>query len=515
MNTGENMINKNFRKLIKNLDISISILPFITVLMLCVIFILNPESSKAVLEKLRFIFSYRLGFFYIILGTFVFFLSLYIAFSKYGKIKLGKIDKPEFSNFKWGSMMFTAGLAADILFYSLCEWILYADEPHINTLTDIERNAPTYALFHWGFIPWSFYMVLAVAFGFMMHIRNTKKQKYSESCRSILGKQVDKAAGKLIDLIAVFALIAGTATTFSLATPLLSMAISSLLGIPDTKLLTIFLLIIICIIYTFCAYIGMKGISRLASICTYLFFILLIYVLLGGNQYIYIIKRGLSSIGRLSVDFLGLALTTRELRNGGFSYRWTVFYWSYWIVWCVATPFFIGAISKGRTIKQVILGGYFFGILGTYISFIVLGNYGLVLKVTGIFDANKIYHETQNIYLSVVGILNTLPFPKIVLIILVLTMIAFYATTFDSLTMVAATYSYKSLNEGEEPDKRVRLFWSLLLILLPIGLIFSESSMANLQTVSILAAFPIGIIMIIIIVGFFKEADRYIKENKL
>ena len=153
------------------------------------------------------------------IGLGIFLLSIYIAFSRYGTIRLGKPDeKPLYSNFAWGSMMFTSGLAADILFYSLCEWVLYANDPHLAEMGSIQDWASTYPLFHWGLIPWGFYVVLAAAFGFMLHVRGCHKQKYSEACRPILGKHTDGLAGTLIDLMAVFALLAGTTTTFTLAT---------------------------------------------------------------------------------------------------------------------------------------------------------------------------------------------------------------------------------------------------------------------------------------------------------
>ena len=100
-------------------------------------------------------------------------------------------EKPKYSFFSWGAMMFTCGLAADILFYSFSEWIMYAADPHIRELGNIQEWAGVYPLFHWSFIPWSFYLVLAVAFGFMLHIRNRERQKYSEVCRPLLGKHTD------------------------------------------------------------------------------------------------------------------------------------------------------------------------------------------------------------------------------------------------------------------------------------------------------------------------------------
>ena len=273
-------------------------------------------------------------------------------------------------------MMFTAGLAADILFYSFGEWILYASDPHIEELGDIYIWASVYPLFHWSLIPWSFYLVLAVAFGFMLHVRKRKRQKYAEACRPLLGKYTDGLPGRLIDLLAVFALLAGTATTFSVATPLMASVINELLGIEfNPKIVTIFILIITCVIYTYALLYGFRGINRLAKICVYLFFTLLLYVLLLGGEMRYIIETGFSSLGMMLQNFIELSTFVDSGRSTFFPQNWTIFYWAYWMVWCVAAPFFIGSISKGRTIKQTIIGGYAFGVGSTVISFIILHHF--------------------------------------------------------------------------------------------------------------------------------------------
>ena len=178
------------------------------------------------------------------------------------------------------------------------------------------------------------------------------------------------------------------------------------------------------------------------------------------------------------------------------------------MVWCVAVPFFIGSISKGRTLRQVILGGYVFGLSGTFTSFIIMGNYGLGLQMHGKLDVLSSYAADGNLYHAILDILGQLPLSKAVLVLLVLCMITFY-----SITMVASTYTYKKLQSDEEPHRNVKLFWAIFLILLPLALIFSENSMSNLQTVSIIAAFPVGIIMLLIISSFFKDADAYLKEQ--
>ena len=497
----------------RNIDPSTTLVPFIIILICCIFFVLKPESSTAALGRIRTFLGDDLGVYYLIIGLGVLLTSIYMAFSKYGSIILGKKgEKPQYSFFSWGSMMFTSGLAADILFYSLCEWILYANEPHISELGSVQDWASTIPIFHWGPIPWSFYATLAASFGFMLHVRGCNKQKYSEACRPILGNMTDKLPGKLIDIIAVFALIAGTATTFSLATPLLSRAICEIVGISDSKWLTITILLVTCFVYTFSVMNGMKGVKYLAHICMYVFFALLIYVFVLGGQERYIIETGFTAIGNLVQNFIGLSTWTDALRTSGFPQTWTIFYWAYWMVWCVAAPFFMGSISRGRTVKEVILGAFIFGLGSTFTSFIILGNYSLGLQMKGLFDAMGLYAANGDLYGTIIAILNTLPMPKIVLVILILAMIAFYATSFDSITLVASAYSYKHIGDGEEAGTGMKLFWAVILIMLPIALLFSESSMNNLQTVSIIAAFPVAVIIVLIIASFFKDAKKMIEE---
>ena len=493
------------------LDWITTLIPFISILLLCAVFFTVPQESGRVVASIRYFLGDELGSCYLLMGLGIFLCSLYIAFSPYGTIRLGADQKPRYSSFQWGSMMFTAGLAADILFYSLCEWILYAGEPRILQMGQMQDWASTYPLFHWGPIPWSFYMVLAVSFGFMLHVRKRSKQKYSEACRPLLGSHVDRLPGRLIDLTAVFALLAGTATTFSLATPLLSAAVSRLFGLPQNHLLTIAILVIICITYTVTVYFGMKGIAKLAASCSYLFFALLAYVLIGGGKPRYIIETGITALGSLAQNFITLSTWTDSLRTSSFPQNWTIFYWAYWMVWCVATPFFIGAISQGRTIRQTILGGYVYGLAGTFTSFIILGNYGLGLQMHGKLDIMAAYALDADLYGAIVSILEQLPLPGLVLVLLVLCMVTFYSTSFDSITLVASSYSYRELDHDQVPDKRVKLFWALFLILLPIALLFSENSMASLQSVSIIAAFPVGGIMVLIIASFFKDAGAYLE----
>lgn len=500
----------------KQVDWMITLVPLGIVVVLSVLFFLMPEQSNAVLSQIRFFFGDTFGTYYLIIGLGVFLLSIYIAMSKYGNIVLGGQDeKPKYSFFAWGSMMFTCGLAADILFYSFSEWVMYAADPHIAELGGIQEWAGVFPMFHWSFIPWGFYLVLAAAFGFMLHVRKRERQKYSEACRPLLGKHTDGFAGKIIDLLAVFALLAGTATTFSVATPLMAEVVSELFHVEISRtVITIIILLLTCLVYTYSLLHGFKGISFLAKACIYLFFGLLLFVLLFGGETKYIIESGFASFGKMIGEFIELSTFTDPQRTTSFPQNWTIYYWAYWMVWCVAAPFFIGSISRGRTIRQTILGGYGFGVGSTLVSFVILGNYSMGLQTSGAADFIAQYQADGDVYGMIISVIKTLPCAPLILVLLLITMIAFYATSFDSIALTASCYSYRKLGEHENPSKMIQLMWCILLIVLPIGLVFSESSMSNLQSVSIVAAFPIGIVIVMIAVSFIKDAKKYLKEKK-
>ena len=355
--------------------------------------------------------------------------------------------------------------------------------------------------------------MLAVAFGFMLHVRKRSRQKYSEACRPLLGKHTDGLPGRIIDLLAVFALLAGTATTFSVATPLMAALIGELFHVTLSRtVINIIILLLTCAVYTYSLLHGFKGISALANGCIYLFFGLIAFVLIFGGEARYILETGFSSLGRMVQNFLELSTFTDPQRTSNFPQNWTIYYWAYWMVWCVAAPFFIGSISRGRTVKQTILGGYGFGVGSTLMSFIVLGNYSMGLQTSGRADFIAQYLQDGDLYGMIVSILRTLPCAPVLMAVVLITMVAFYATSFDSIALTASCYSYHGLAEGEQPHKGIQLLWCILLILLPIALLFAESSMNSLQSVSIVAAFPIGIVIVMIAGSFLKDGKAYLAE---
>lgn len=175
----------------------------------------------------------------------------------------------------------------------------------------------------------------------------------------------------------------------------------------------------------------------------------------------------------MTQNFLELSCFEDPLRKTSFPQNWTVYYWAYWMVWCVAAPFFIGSISKGRTIKQTIFCGYLFGTGSTLVSFIILGNYSMGLQMTGKIDfcfsiakqTISIQQLFQSLKLSLSAIDDDFDFNHDD---------CFYATSFDSIALTASGYGCRNLKENEKPPVSIQLLWCVLLIILPISLLFSK-----------------------------------------
>lgn len=499
----------------KTIDWVTMLIPFAIVVALMGIFMIAPDQSKKTVDILRDFLGNTIGIFYPILAIGSVFCAFYIAIKKkYGSIRLGDSAKPAYSNYKWGTMIFTSTMAADIMFYSLIEWALYGGEQHVQDLGGTQMWAETFTLFHWGPLAWGFYVILAVCFGFMIHVRKRTRQRFSEACRPLFGNLVDGFWGKCIDIIAIFAVVCATATTFSLATPLLTKAIGTVFGFGVTTSITIMVLLLICAVYTITVLFGVKGISKLAGICSYLFFAILFYFLFLGGETRYIVENGFQSLGNMAQSFIGLSTYMDPLRENGFAQNWTVYYWAYWLVWCVATPFFIALISKGRTLKNVVFGTFGWGLAGTYMSFIILGGYGLAQQLKHGVDIIGFIGNGGEMYDAILMIFDTLPLPALALMLLVITMIAFYSTTLDGITYVTSSYSYYHISPDQEPSRIIRGFWSIMLIFLPIALLFAGNTLYSLQGVTIVAAFPVGILLILIVIGFFKDCKNWLKETE-
>lgn len=503
---------KKSNSLLKELDFSIVLFPFILVVGLSVLFFVFPDTTNHIMDLIKPIFGDRLSLVYLLVNFVMFIMAFYLSFSKYGNIVLGDKDsKPLFPFWSWGAMMFCCGLAGDILYYSFTEWISYVQEPYIINTGKPYDMANCYSFFFWS--NYWLYLVLAVCFAFMIHVRKVNRQKYSEVLRPLLKKQTDGIIGKIIDIFSTFVIIAAVTCSLCFTIPIITSCLNKLFGIPNSKYVTIILLVIICIIYSISVYNGLRGIKILSNICIYVFLALLIYIFIGGNKIQFILESSFKQIGLLLDNLFIMFTDIDPLRKSTFVQDYCAFYDAYWLTWAITVPYFIAVISKGRTIKETILGGFLFAIPGGLISYLIIPNFCMAKQLLGEFDFLGLYNSTGDMYEVITSALMQLPFSIIPLLIMIVSMICFCATSFDSISLTCSYYSYKNITNKEEPAKPVRLFWAILLMLLPVAFTFAETSYENLQNVAVFAGFPAAIIIILVLISFFKDANNYLKNK--
>ncbi len=508
-----------FKIKLKKLDFSILIVPFTIIVILSLLFFFYPDETKLFFDNTKPFFSDKMGIIYLSVNLLVFIFSFVLAFSKYGKIKLGdKDEKPLFSFWGYGAMMFCAGLSGSIIYYSFTEWIYYMNEPFIqsfdnphNLFVNSYNMAQAHSFFFWS--NYWLYLVLAVCFGFMMHTRKISKLKFSESLRPLLKNRVDGIIGKTIDIFAVIAIIAAVTCSLCFSPPIITNCLHKLFNFPDNNTTTIIILLLIFAIYSASLYNGLRGIKALSNVCIYVFLIFLIYVFLFGGEMQFILESSFQQLGVMLDNLIPLFTYTDATKKLDFVQNYNIYYDAYWMTWAITVPFFIGIISKGRTIKQTILEGYLFAIPGTLISFFIIPNNFIAKQIKGSFDFLGIYANNNNIYEVIGSEISTLPYRHFALAIISISMILFCATSYDSISLTLSCYSYKNLSPNDSPSKFVKQFWATLLALLPIAIIFANSNYNNIQNLAILAGFPAAIIVILVIISTIIDFNLYLKEN--
>ncbi|MDO6542210.1 BCCT family transporter [Photobacterium sanguinicancri] len=455
----------------------------------------------------------KLGFLYLGLGLASFFFMIYIVFSDIGQIKLGDSDEePEFKTASWAAMLFCGGIGASILFWGAIEWAYYYQNPPFQLEAGSEeavRWAATYGIFHWGPIAWSIYLVPAIPMAYFFYVRKQPVLKVSAALMPVLGEARSHGwIGKVIDVLFIFGLLGGGATTLGLAAPLITEGVNYLFGIPKTMMTQIGVLFVCTAIFGYSAYAGMeKGIKLLSNINFWGAIGLLAFILIAGPT-IFMLETGLDSLGRMLSNFFVMATWAEpfggygSFENTHFPQDWTIFYWAWWLVFAPSMGLFITRISRGRTIKQMVTGSIFFGSMGCFLFFMILGNYGLSLQLSGALDVVGILN-TEGANKAIFSILQQLPFSTFVIAVFTLLCLIFTATTFDSISYILA--SVVQTNVTGDPLRWNRLFWAFALSFMPAVLLFM-GGLSTLQTAAIVGGLPLLVIAVMLMISAVKAA---------
>lgn len=463
--------------------------------------ILFPEKLNYISTKLFNVLVDKFSPMYLLLMLGLFVFSLYLAFSKYGDIKLGKEnDKPEFSNVVWFSMLFGAGMGIGLVFFGTWEPMSHFVNPlnAVGGSEDAVRFAIEQSFIHWGVMCWVAYAVIGVSLAYFQ-FRKGRKGLISTTLDPILENNKHKNSIKLVvDVLAVFITVVGVAASMGLGTMQIGGGIEYLFGIKNNFKLQLFIVLLITIIYIWTAVGGLdKGMKQLSNINLVLATILLLGCFFVGPTS-KIMNTFVNGVGDYINYFVSQSLFINPITSNEWVYKWRIFYWAYWISWAPFVGVFIARISKGRTIREFVLGVIIVPSIICMLWFAVFGMMGMDLGYEFAKDA-ILCTET-----SLFKVFSNYRGGFVFSIIAIFLLFTFFITSANSAIYVLSMFTSRgSLN----PKNFKKIIWGVIQALFAIVFIML-GGLNILQRFAIVVSFPFAIIIIAIGVALVKELRK-------
>ncbi|QQK64565.1 BCCT family transporter [Cobetia sp. cqz5-12] len=479
--------------------------------------ILFPEASTALINAAFSFATGKFGWLYLVAGLSVVGFLIWLAFSRYGNVRLGGAeDTPDFSYFSWVAMIFTCGMGIAIVNWAWVEPIYYYTSPAYHVAAK-SREAAEWALafgqFHWGLTPWAFYCLPGLPIAYSMYVKKRDGVRLSVASRGVLGRHADGAWGVLLDSIVVFGIVGGVGTSLGLAVPLVSQLVSGILGMEANFGLEVAVLCIWTAMFSASVWFGLaKGIKILSDVNVILAIFLLAFTFIVGDSQ-FMVEGFVNSLGKTLGNFIPMSLWTDPAGDSTFWKDWTVFYWAWWIAYAPMVGLFVARISRGRTIRELIIAELVFGSLGTWVFFAVWGGYALDLQISGALDIKALL-DSGGIPLAVEGILQTLPYAKLVTVAFILLCFIFLATTLDSSAYVLASVTSRKLSGYQEPKRSFRLIWAFLIAAVGVALI-QLGGLQTVQTSTIVVALPMIPVMLILALSMLRWLKNDFPKEEL
>jgi BCCT family betaine/carnitine transporter len=475
------------------------------ILLVSIPLVLFPESGGKILTELYGFISSNFGFLYLVAGTAVTVLLLWLALGRYGKIRLAAGDeRPEFNDASWAAMLFCAGVGAGLMYWAPIEWAYYFETPPYGLesgSTAAVEWASTYGIFHWGPTAWAFYCLPTIAIAYPYYVKQVPFLRLSTSCHYFFQGEEETRAERLIDWLFMIGLLGGAGTSLGFSTPMIAACIGRITGWEVDFGLEIGVVLISVLMFAISVWLGLKkGIKRLSDFNMWLAFILLGFVLMVGPT-IFLLKTSVNSIGLMAQNFIRMNTWTDGFTESAFVENWTIFYWAWWIAYGPFVGLFVTRISRGRTIRQVIFGMLGYGSLGAAMFYMILGNFSLSLQITETLAVSSVLADEGGAA-AIVATLDQLPFAVIVIAAFAVISLVFSATTYDSASYILASCATRRLLPGEDPDRWHRVFWAMALAVLPLTLMFI-GGLKTVQTATLIVSLPlifVGVLMAVSLV---------------
>ncbi|MDR1920613.1 MAG: BCCT family transporter [Candidatus Adiutrix sp.] len=453
---------------------------------------------------------------FMLIGVAAFVCVAWLGFGRYGHVRLGgPDDQPEFSKISWISMLFCAGIGIGLMIWSIVEPIYYLNGPPMG-IEPMSDQALVWAhmlpQFHWGFSAWAIYCLPTVPIAYSVYVRREKIFRISDSCRPILKKHSDGLIGKVIEVFVLLGTVGAVGTSLGLAIPLISRLLSSVLGLDDDMAMKGMVTFGLFLIFGFSVYLGLeKGMQNLTRINVWLAFIILGLVLfLGPTGFIFDLWT--NSIGLLLNNFPSLTFQTEPLRlvaegsKDAWPQWWTVFYWAWWVAYAPVIALFVARISKGRTIRELVIAECIWGTLGCWAFLAIFGAYSLYAQKTGLVDAMAL-QAAQGDPAVCMAVMSSLPLKWIVVPIYTILCFVFLGTTLDASSQALANICSKK-GYSDLPSLRWnRMLWASLLAVFGMGILITggEKALKTVQTSTIVGGVILVPIIFILVWGLFRS----------
>ncbi len=477
------------------------------ILLVCLPLAIFPELGGRILTQSYDFIANELGFLYLLAGVAAMLLMTWLAFGRFGSVLLGTAgDRPEFSDYSWAAMLFCAGVGAGLMFWAPIEWAYYYDSPPFGIeprTASAAEWASTYGIFHWGITAWCLYCLPTVAIAYPYYVKRVSYLRFSTGFYYLMGDGEETRWGRGIDLLFMISLLGGAGSSLGFSTPMIAACLSRLTGVESGFGLEVVVVGLCVALFATSVWLGLKkGIKRLSNLNLGIAFALLMFVLIAGPT-IFLLKTSFNSVGLMLQNFVRMNTWTDAFSKSGFVESWTVFYWAWWIAYGPFVGLFVTRISRGRTIRQVILGMIGYGSIGGVLFYMVLGNYGLHLELTGAAAVTTVLQE-QSQSAAIVTILDQLPLGAIVIAVFAFVSIVFAATTYDSASYILASSATRRLAAGDDPPRWHRVFWAVGLGILPLTLMF-VGGLKVMQTAVLVVSFPILVVGVLMSVCLVKQ----------
>ena len=473
--------------------------------------ILAPASMASVFGMLLASLTRNFGWFYlwVVLGLVLF--AAFVAFGRYGNLKLGgEDDEPEFSVGSWFAMLFAAGMGIGLVFWGVAEPVSHygTAPPGVVAGTPEAANAAMrYVFFHWGLHPWAVYSVVALAIAFFQY-RRAGNPLISTVTSSLPWAPIRKIAG-LFNGLAIVATAFGVAASLGVGALQINSGLHAAFGLGVGTTSQVVIIVVTAAVFITSAVTGVeKGIKLLSNFNMGVAVLLALAVFLLGPT-VAIIDTFSNTLGSYVSEFVRMSLRATPFRDSSWVGNWTIFYWAWWISWSPFVGLFIARVSRGRTIREFILGTVLAPSLAAFVWFAIFGGTALYMEIwqhVPLDDAVK-----ADVATALFRMFDAMPFGQIMSVVATLLVVVFFVTSGDSAVLVLGMMS----SGGDpNPPTRTKLIWGVLIAGIAISLLLA-GGLDALQTATILFALPFAVVIVLMVIALWRAlGEDWAAENR-